>query len=125
MTDRDPVPIVQILKAARAHIARPGGWCRWAAARDKAGRNVPVYDGVRFCAVGAMLRAEFETRATPDEAQDAFECLRMCLPPAVGSSVTHYNDRKNRRRVEIVALYDRAIARAEAVEELKAEGGAA
>ncbi|MGV2110128.1 DUF6197 family protein [Agrobacterium salinitolerans] len=102
---------VQILKEARALIADGGKWTQGAFARNSLGEKVdPSEEGaVCFCAIGALAKA---AGANPESELPAENLLvtemleldaRECIP--------EFND--SHTHADVLALFDRAIARAE------------
>lgn len=116
------VTTVEVLRAARARIAEPEDWTRCAAARDDLGE--PTYpsspQATCWCALGAAW-------AVSDIVDETY-LLAYALPPEFrtrfGQTYTNptplvavYNDHPLTTHADILALYDRAIAAAEAVAE--------
>jgi hypothetical protein len=104
----------QILTRARALIANEVNWTRRALARDEAGRlcewNEPR--AVRFCALGALVRAasllirnEYSAHAL------AMEAARQLLQDSrrTGSCLPMIND--NEGHAAVLALFDAALSR--------------
>ncbi len=99
--------IVGILKKARRVIARPEKWTKGVAARDKNGREcAPFAKEARcFCAIGAVERV-----AMPDygAVRDAISALDAATR---WKGTAEYNDSPRRTHAQILALFDRAIAK--------------
>lgn len=95
---------LELLKRARERVA--AGWCQGPACTP---------DG-RFCAWGALIYDPIDSRRHEDEAIAAlFRALpfwyRFTFGNIKRASVISYNEDGGRRQHQIVALYDRAIAR--------------
>ena len=105
---------LEALKQARSLLA--AGWCQRTQARNREGAPVRVesHEAVSFCAMGALRRAI--KGATPAENWSTFNKSYDLLDNVaceVSSGITHYNDTASDVR-EVLDLYDRAIAKAEA-----------
>lgn len=104
---------VKILEIARQLIA--SGWTQGAYARDESGKEISDYFRERpayYCVTGAILVAD----KSGDSMVAAFAFLHASLPPSneVCYSLPSYNDNPNTTQADVVALYDRAIALAQA-----------
>lgn len=91
----------ELLKAGRARIE--AGWCQ----------HVPeeiTDDGWKYCAIGALSPA-YEMRPDYQTLQLAWMFLDKATPGK--ASIVIYNDKWWRRKKQILAVYDRAIAMAE------------
>jgi hypothetical protein len=98
---------VDILKAARELIAKPERWTRGTFARNLDGHPVP-YDtslAASFCALGAICHI---ATLCPRERTQAECMLRGELPTL--QLVSAFNDSHD--HPEVLALFDRAIAKA-------------
>ena len=99
------------LRAAKALIDTPEKWTQGCAARDSYGRSVSplAHDAVCFCSWGALLRSGALSKDMPD--------LMRLLDDETKSntSVITYNDTADTTHGDIMAVYDRAIKRADAV----------
>jgi hypothetical protein len=101
--------VVEKLQEARALIER--GWCKFASAKTAHGNHVdPTSEyAVSWCAYGAITRVE------PDS-NEAFVALLMRLElPAEWddeNAIGDYNDDVRTTKEDILALFDRAIAKA-------------
>jgi hypothetical protein len=106
---------LEILKAARELIAKPGGWTRKASARYKNGhQTLPSSPAAaRFCATGALRRCQ--GNALWSELNDAQDALERELPDDC-PTVVWFNDDAHRKQEEVIDLYDRAIAAVETEE---------
>jgi hypothetical protein len=100
---------LETLKAARALITDPAKWTQGAQARDKRGQPFSTHNdnAVCWCALGAI-----EKVADPysEEAYEAAKKLRSISP---NGTVSDFND--THTHVEVLALFDAAIAELEGV----------
>lgn len=98
---------LEILKEARAIIATPGKWTKGEFARDKEGNKVGICspDASQFCAVGAINRIG---RAAGD-----VTFARAAFLEAEPAGVW-FNDHPNTTHADVLAAFDRAIAKLEA-----------
>jgi len=109
--------VLRILKAGKGYVER--GWTRGAGARDATGRSVPAYgpEAVKWCAYGGIRRAAAEQGASGKVFVQAEKTLVSTLPeerPFSGfCNISVWNDKKWRTQKQVVALYDKAIARLE------------
>lgn len=94
--------VLEGLKAARALIARRGGWARGVYARNRLGEEVLIHrpEAVSFCALGALQRAM-------PVAVDYYNA-RMILQSVVKEGVASFND-KQRRKKAVLDAFDKAI----------------
>lgn len=106
--------VVELLRAGRELVKR--GWTQGTLARDANGGPVSAYDptAVCFCAVGSV-----DTRDSWDEEGlaafgGALELLEGALSADWGDSLGAFNDAPTTTQADVVALFDRAIAAAEA-----------
>jgi len=103
---------VQILKDARALIADEKNWTRGEYARNARGywRGVLSEDSVCFCSIGAMARS---AKTTPREIETCDKILQIFSADGLRrvSDLVDFND--GHTHAEVLALFDRAIARAE------------
>lgn len=98
---------VEVLRDARALIAKPEAWCKRYYARDKDGRQANAGDlkAVCWCMAGAVDRAAHAFHANE----------RQALQDVIGSdALATFNDRAT--HAEALAVFDEAIRRAEARE---------
>lgn len=102
---------VEILKAARAKIAKPENWRKGGYAADAHGRTCSFDDpeAVCFCAEGALFSAVRDD----SRLNNAYELVRAALPTKV-TFLPAFNDAETTAHADILALFDRAIAAAEA-----------
>ena len=93
----------EVLRNARALIEKPENWTRYLYARDAKGNNaVPQSEeACAWCALGAITRVGGYEKAAP--------VLKRLVRDA---DVPHFNDTKS--HAEVLDLFDRAIAAAEA-----------
>lgn len=101
---------VQILKEARALIADEKNWTQDSFARNSAGETTEPADdeAVCYCAIGALAKV---ARLSPEcnlPAENLVEEEALMLG---WINVPEFND--NHTHAEVLALFDRAIARAE------------
>lgn len=102
---------VTILKRARKLLSNPKRWCQWRYGQTKEGWLVDpeAKAAYSFCAVGAIRRVAKD--AADDDATEAAKALLdRCVP---GYSIIDYNDAKKRKHEQVLAVFDKAIARAE------------
>ena len=115
----DNTQLVADLKAARALIAAPGGWTQGAFARvSPNGRiiGLKTANAACFCALGALCCVKgWDKPRMGGEINALIEALpRVRKGSPDDGAVGRYNDDPARTQAEVVALYDRAIATAEA-----------
>lgn len=93
--------VLQVLRKARARVAR--GWCQRDLAKTKGGRSCNPTDkeAARFCAYGALDSLGYDTA-------DATLVLRTFVPRG---HIASFNDAPGRKKSEVVALFDKAIAK--------------
>lgn len=112
MTNSTAANTLSLLRAARGLVAK--GWTQGAYGRTDAGLTCMGESAVCFCAAGALLWPDGLERKT------AFSLLAKELPteflmidtPVL--ALVAFNDSPGRTQAEILALYDRAIAKLEA-----------
>lgn len=95
----------QILKDARALIADEKNWTQDKVARDRRGYSVSPESrrAVCFCAIGALRKTCVD--------DDSLIYARDVLRDVAKIPITEFND--THTHAEVIALFDRAIARAE------------
>lgn len=100
--------VVQILKDARALIADEENWTQCFRALDGEGKIIDERSryACKFCSVGAIARVSAGSGADEMAVRDL---LRKSLTG--GHTITSFND--THTHAEVLALFDRAIARAE------------
>ena len=98
--------IVEMLKRSRERIAR--GWCQDSYAEDKEGRRTSPLSNFAcaWCMMGALRPEGIECMA-------AEPFLRRLVPH---HALAQFNDAPGRTQAEVLAVYDKAIAMAEAEE---------
>lgn len=109
---------VTILKRARKLIEK--GWTQELFARNEQGNRCSAESSaaVCWCIRGAMFAAV--KGKFGDEFVEAETILESVIPPSslkgIGSNapLVYFNDRKGRTKAQVLALYERAIAKAEA-----------
>lgn len=97
------------LRRAREHLSRPEQWFQGAASSRADNPMQGALDGFPCCAVGA-LRWAMGAVASDGEAR---KLLVQALPGEL-ASVVSFNDDPDTTHADILALFDRAIAAAEA-----------
>lgn len=102
-------PIESLLTEARAKIADPAHWTRFALARDEHGRAVgtAAESAVCYCAVGALYAAYDKIWTIMDKICNARLILCESTP---GACIEDFNDDPNRSHLDILAVYDKAIS---------------
>lgn len=103
---------LEILKAARELISVPERWTRDYYAKTEDGLNVASNDprAVKWCALGAIERGGKHDRGASSDTEDFIEKL-------IGNpsrSLASFND--SHTHPDVLALFDRAIAKLESVE---------
>lgn len=98
---------LNILKRARTKIS--DGWCQSAYARNRLGHSVAERGGsaTAFCAVGAL----WAISSNIDEVDAA--CLLLNSVIGEHNSLSAWNDALSRTQADVLAAYDKAIAKAE------------
>jgi hypothetical protein len=96
------VSALAVLTAARALVER--GWTQGEYARHKNGRPIGPAEpnAVCWCATGAIMATGKSLAA---------DLAVYHLGDALGDSVLRWNDTPGRTQAEVLALFDRAIAR--------------
>lgn len=105
---------LEMLKAGRALIAQPSGWTKGVLARDCRGIVVgsTSADATCFCSLGALTRIELRTFKVPNHVYgQAVGALSAQMPAGV-PCLAEFND--THTHAEVLALWDRAIAKLEA-----------
>lgn len=106
----------EVLRAARAKIEKAENWTQGAYARDAAGSFVYVgeTEAHSFCSLGACRTVVFDKHGDRDE--DVYERAKWALKRELlrdgDQEIADFNDTHS--HVEVLALFDRAIAAAEA-----------
>src|SRR5438132_8158865 len=94
-----------VLKKARALIVR--GWTQGWFARNSKGEhtNPCAKDAVEWCLSGAIIKA------TPYSCDtNPFRTIRSSFRDRKPRSLPRWNDNPKRKKAEVLALFDRAIA---------------
>ena len=96
---------VKILRAAREKISAPGAWTQRITARNALGQSTQSRssDAVCWCARGALW-------AVSDDSDSPVEWLTA----AADVGLIYFNDTPGRTQAEVLAVFDKAIALAEA-----------
>lgn len=106
---------VTVLKRAKKLIETKG-WTQRVAARDKDGNEADPQSRKAscFCAMGAVERAALGTKDTvyTTAFYHAEEALGLAVPAQYHGSIPDYNDAPRRTKAQVLALFDRAIAKA-------------
>lgn len=114
----DSAPVLELLILARAFVE--AGWSRNRMAKNaNSTRSLSERDpaAVRFCALGAINRAEYEFGEAycRSERRVALMVLRQVLceeaPESLGGDLTLFNDHPYRGKAEVLALFDAACER--------------
>ena len=104
----------EVLRAARAKIEKAENWTQGEYGRDARGRVADVMVACSRCSVGAVFAVCAEVRSAPETR--AWNLLREQVPGYseswVYDPVVAFNDTST--HAEVLALFDRAIAAAEA-----------
>jgi hypothetical protein len=105
---REQRAVIATLRRARKLISQPERWTRAHFARDARGRGLTPNnaDAVCFCAVGAIQRASGSLAYDTPEIR--------ALGYRLGSAIPHWNDHPRRTHAQVLARFDRTIARLEA-----------
>ena len=121
----------EVLRAAKTKIADPARWTKGGGAFTADGEQVRVtdYRAARWCALGAT-----DACRTRNGAIDLYDCVvylqrddevvaatRRVHPDWVGNGglVSAFNDDPDTTHADVMALFDRAISRAEEEERTK------
>ena len=123
---------MEMIRKARALIAKPGSWCQGANARTADGRRVlaGAPDAVQFCAHGSLAKVYQEAyRALKDHPEwgrsfralaDTFDEAKWAVVQAahklfgIGkrTGIMTFNDLPERTHGEVLAAFDEAIEEA-------------
>lgn len=96
----------EVLRSARAKIEKAENWTQGEIARDTRGRCNPKSPNAEcWCAVGSI---DVVTGYDVDDYGDSLEILETLA----GMALDHFND--THTHAEVLSLFDRAIAAAEA-----------
>jgi hypothetical protein len=102
----------EVLMDARGRIQQ--GWCQGADARDADGRRVAPWspDARSWSVLGALVASEGDLDVRAHATGAELGRAVSVLAEAVGSSsLQAWNDEPERTRDEVVAAFDRALAR--------------
>ena len=101
--------IAKVLRDARALLAKRGGWGQGNFAYNSLGfpEMIGSSHAVCFCSMGAIKKVA----PTNDDAQNA--CLAVANTLA-GRNIIDWNDQPGRRKAQVLAAFDNAIAACEA-----------
>lgn len=101
---------LEILKAARELISVPERWTQASYARNKAHTPVDWLDSsaCSWCAMGAIAKASFLEKDQVLAQQNAIDQLKNFQ-----FHLAEFNDAAGTKHTDILALFDRAIARLE------------
>ena len=103
--------VSEVLLAARELIAREGGWCQGACARDSDGAPVSEEDprAESFCVISAI---SISTASEPENF-NTFTDARLFLQNMLGvHSAGRWNDKPGRTQLEVVEALERAALQA-------------
>jgi hypothetical protein len=105
------VTAVDILKYARALLARRGGWTKGVYARNKKGEKVPLRgpDAICFCADGSLMRSDFDLKGD----NTAYGVAYAALSEVADHDIVLFNDAQ-KSKTPVVRAFDQAIAKLEA-----------
>lgn len=106
----------KFLRIAKAGIEDPARWCKGVYARDQYGIEVDSRSehACTWCALGAV-RAFADSPDSSWPFYGAASALNRATPEGY-DGVHEFNDREETTHADIMAVYDRAIATAEAEE---------
>lgn len=104
---------LNVLLSARKKIEREECWVRRTHARTAYGREVfgHAADAVCWCAIGAIQSVIGGCVHDSYVGSDAIYALRREIPPGYGNEVAAFNDSVGTAHSDVLALFDRAIAR--------------
>lgn len=107
---------IDILRSARALITEREDWCQGTESIDRNGLECSPFsqDSVCWCATGAILHIVDDL----PRSIAAFKALAALLPSDSGKTaenvIAHWNDAPERTHAEVLAAFDRTIAKLEA-----------
>lgn len=105
------------LRKARELISEPMHWTKGQAIVTIFRREVPHYstEAFAYCAIGALEVAYYHLngKGKTGDFGEARAALRDQLPEGSEGSIAVFNDHKDTKHADILALFDRAIAQAE------------
>jgi len=99
------------LRAAKALISRPEAWTKHTNARDAQGKKIASRNpaAVCFCGFGALMRVNPEKTAKRDQ---TYFYLKRIVPDRL--DYVEWQDAPERTHDEVMNVFSRAIAQAEA-----------
>lgn len=102
--------IVADLKAAKALIDTPEKWTQGAYARSSIGVELTYHnkEASCFCSWGALANVKGSTGST-------YEALRFLDSFTTQDNIVQFNDLESTTHAEVMAVWDKAIAKAEAL----------
>lgn len=97
----------EFLRCAKRLVRK--GWAQGRYAQSKSGRQVDVMSrsATKFCMIGAMLRCDGDAFMPSPLYMQARRTMAKVVPH---SDVARYNDAAGRKKSEVLAMYDTAIA---------------
>lgn len=97
----------EVLRKARALLAKKGGWTQRVAARNRAGRSILPErpSACCFCALGAIRHVEKER----EYAWTARKLLAQAAGARGSVFVADWNDAPKRKKSEVLAAFTKAI----------------
>jgi hypothetical protein len=109
------VTAAEILRNARKLIEKPETWCKGAMVRRRGdmiypGPTFSPEDGDQYCALGALC-----VGGPPDRGPGFFDAREILYGVNDAGSVLDLNDGPHTTHADVLALFDKAIAAAEAV----------
>lgn len=112
-SDKPPSPVKDLLTRARERIEK--GWCQGAYAKAADGESVSACGpcATSFCIRGAVLAASPMDYPVRVSAYILLENAVEQITQSPGDSLAYYNDAHDRTHVEVLAVFDAAIALAD------------
>ena len=104
---------VRLLRVAREILACDGAWTKGAFARKSDGQPIDPFhpNACSFCALGALDRASKLTGLYGVRSQASRALDETIGPRSRYYRVVWFNDYSTRTQAQVVALFDKAIAR--------------
>jgi hypothetical protein len=99
---------LEMIKAARALLARRGGWVQGTEFTDNLGRNL---GRPQFCMIGAIRSCSVE--AGSSTLYNSLMALVSAELPIGYYSIPFFNDAYSRKKYEVIAVFDRVITKLE------------
>lgn len=122
---KDHYPVVRdILKLALEKLSKRGGWTRFANAKDKKGKMVPIPDACSFCAMGAIVKAWHDVYLKDEKTVPAWVVSGYLLDVLVEKKVidqqvidqksftpglVHWNDYIVKRKSQVLRAFEIGI----------------